>query len=169
MQPILDISKKNAFTVWESGHWNRNKSFGVGILCAGPSGEQLQVIFDKNPKIFNKTALFSLELSNILIGSYVRESNGQLTFDLEILRISSLEAPLVQGHPVPRFGSDILYLAKKRTTVEGIEDLLKDFEEIPSIPNAKELLSVAISKSLTEQSGQYIFWGIPRGANNELC
>jgi hypothetical protein len=42
------------------------------------------------------------------------------------------------------------------------DQILKSFEELPSIPNAREMMVQAISKATTPPSKQKMFWGIPR-------
>lgn len=163
MKPFFDISKSNGFTVWESGCWNEDKHFGYGILVAGPDGSPLQVIYDRDPTRNLKHALFYATAGILIAGCYSKRKGNKRSFDLEVIQIVGLNTAIVQGHPVPRYTDKKLFLSRKLVDIDTpIQELIAEAPDLPSIPNLKELLELAVVKSLTPSSQQRIFYGVPR-------
>lgn len=165
MRPMLDISAKNSFTVWESGRWNEDKGYGSSILVAGPDSEPLPVIFEREPTQNVPHCLFYANVGCILAGSYVKHvpDQNRWLFTLEMVKIESLYTQQVQGHPVPRITDTVLYT--KRVLVLDPNDtfeLLKGFEQPQSLPHSRELMELAIQKSLLPAAEQRMFYGVAR-------
>lgn len=164
MNPKFHISNSKSFTVWETGCWYPNRKNGSAIIVAGPQGEKLQVIYDADPLRTPMPALFFAEVGQVLAGARVRQNGNMLTYHLDLLRIKSLVVKQVQGRPVPTAPDpDILYMSQKQTRVDTpIDKILEDVPDLPSLPNARELMYLAIEKAQTPLESQRVFYGIPR-------
>jgi hypothetical protein len=173
MKPIFDISKSNGFTVWESGCWNEEQHFGSGVLVAGPDGGKLNVIYDRDATRGLKHALFYAGIGELLIGSYVKDKGRKQVVDIEVVRINGLTTETVQGKPVPRYTGESLFLSRRlveglfKDTEKVIEELVKQVPDLPTIPDLKEIVSLAIQKSVTPPDQQRMFYGVPREPEND--
>lgn len=166
MKPILDISAKNSFTVWESCVWR--DTFSSSIVVADEATNKLQVIYDRDPLRSSTHALFYNNVGNILAGCFInkrRSPRVEGTVRVELVRVESLSTKEVQGHTIPDAKLEPLYLTSAsciKCDELDIEEILGSYKEKPSLPNAYALMTAAIQKAMTPPSQQKLFWGIPR-------
>lgn len=167
MKPIIELSDTNRFVVWESGFWNQDKNFGTGVLVAGPNGEELPVIFDRDPTKGLKHGLMLAEVGGFLVGAFVRVTDKTFV-QIEVMKISGLNTPVVGGEITPKADTKNLYIG--RMTIppdtslneQQISKILAKLPKMAELPQAKRLVKLAIKKALTPLDEQGIFYGIPR-------
>jgi hypothetical protein len=172
VKPILDISNKNSFTVWESCVWR--DSFSSSVIVGDQQSNKMQVIYDRDPTRSATHALFYANVDSILAGCFIskptpRFPNSSL-LRLELVRIESLTTKTVQGNTIPDAKLAPLFLTsaagkldfEKGVTQSHLDELLKSFSDLPSLPNARSMLEQAVTKAMTPPAQQRLFWGIPR-------
>lgn len=168
MKPILDISTKGSFTVWESCVWR--EAFSSSVLVAGPDTSKLNVIYDKDPTRSSTHSLFYANVNNVLAGCFISKRDSRRSLDsvrVELMRIEGLTTKLVQDQNVPNAALVPIFLASVPMIVEydkepDFKTLLKTWSDRPSLPNARELMENAIRKAMTPPEQQKLFWGVPR-------
>lgn len=168
MKPILDISSKSSFTVWESCVWR--DAFSSSVLVADHETNKMQVIFDKDPTRSSTHALFYANTGNILAGCFISKGKRPREMDIvrvELMRMENLITKQVQGHTVPEAKLSPVYLSSIAMRVEydvepKFDQLLGAYEDRPSLPHGRQLMENAIRKAMTSPDKQKLFWGIPR-------
>lgn len=171
MKPLLDISNKNNFTVWESCVWRQD--FSSSVLVADQDSKQMQVIYEKNPARNSTHALFYANVSNVLAGCFIskpRRGSTTSKINIELVRIESLTTKTIQGNTVPQAKLTPLYLTSASGVINfdvepeaaALDELLKGYIDQPSLPNAREMMRQAIIKAMTPPDKQKVFWGLPR-------
>lgn len=170
MKPRIELSDKGNATIWESGSWQPSQGIGRGCLVAGPEGEALQVIFDKNPATANFQFLFFANPNQVIATAFVREViPGQTKYDLVLSRLKALETDYVQGEPTLRPELETLWSLKQivpRTTqVHQLVEASYRGDRIGYKEVYKELILAAVEKATTPGTGQRLFWGTPRNTD----
>lgn len=170
MKPQFDITAKNSFAVWESGSWKDKQGIGSAILAADQDSNKLQVIFDKDPTKTQNHALMYANVGYVLAGCFAKRQGPNLNFHLELTRIDSLTTRQVQVDMKAVADTSVLYMSRKLVPLDSqnIKLLaLADMPELPSLPNAYQMMELAIEKALTPLPRQRIFYGLPRLAKND--
>ncbi len=170
MKPRIELSDKGNATIWESGSWLESQHTGRGCLVAGPEGEPLQVIYDKNPQTANFQFLFFANPNQVVATAFVRTMpGGQKKYDLTLSRIKALTTDLVQGEPVLRTDLDTLWTLKQiipanadihRYIEKSYEPTRLGYKSI-----YKDLIFAAVDKATTPGDKQRLFWGTPRNTD----
>lgn len=168
MKPILDISAKNSFTVWESCVWR--DSFSSSVIVGDRDSNKLQVIYERDPTRSSTHALFYANVDSVLAGCFISKSNKKHSTSLvrvELVRIESLTTKQVQGQPVPDAKLVPVFLTSTPIVLDydqepDMKKLLGNFEDLPSLPNARHIMEEAIRKAMTPPAKQRVFWGLPR-------
>lgn len=169
MKPLLDISSKNSFTVWESCVWR--SGFSSSVLVSDQDSNKMQVIYDRDASRSSAHALFYANVGNVLAGCFVTKSRGKTSsVRVELLRIETLTTKTVQGNTVPEAKLAPIHLNSSPCSVvedaqldeKELDRLIGPYEDRPSLPNARELMRQAILKAMTLPEQQHLFWGIPR-------
>lgn len=167
MKPRIELSDKGNPTVWESGSWQSSAGIGRGCLIAGPEGEKLKVIFDKNPQTANFQFLFFANPNQVIATAFVRDvPPGQTKYDLTLSRIKALTSDIVQGESVLKAELETLWTLKQ---IVSKNTQVHQLVEASYLPNRigykdvyKELILAAVDKAMTPSTRQKLFWGVPR-------
>jgi hypothetical protein len=170
MKPRIELSDKGNPTIWESGSWQKPQGIGRGCLVAGPEGEKLQVIFDKNPQTANFQYLFFANPTQVIATAFVRDvPPGQLKYDLTLCRLKALTTDIVQGEGVLKAEFDTLWTLKQIVPKATQVHQLVEASYLPSRLGYKEvykeLILAAVEKATTPASRQKLFWGTPRNSD----
>jgi hypothetical protein len=170
MKPILDISNKSSFTVWES--CVQRPTFSSSVIVGNHEGDKLQVIYDKDPTKTSTHALFYANVGNILAGCFIDKKSGpgKYVAKLELAKITELRTKPIQGNTVPVAVMETLHMASLHIDAQHALDLdkmLESYEHRASIPHALSMLRASIEKAMTPPEKQQLFWGLPRVRNNE--
>lgn len=163
MKLKIDISRHSQFTIWELGGWNPGYQFGTSSIIAGPKGEPLQVIYERDPTKNLLHFLFFAKTGMIAATCYVKQAPDGYAFTLSLGRITELRTELVQGQPRAKADVETLFACRKDVEdTTNLESLLDGVEFPASVPNARELMLHAINKALRPASDQKLFWGVAR-------
>jgi hypothetical protein len=167
MKPRIELSDKGNPTIWESGSWQKPTGIGRGCLIAGPNGEKLQVIFDKNPQTANFQFLFFANPEQVIATAFVRDvPPNQMKYDLTLSRIKALTSDIVQGESVLKAELETLWTLKqivpKHTQVHQLIESSYLPNRIGYKDVYKDLILAAVDKAMTPSTRQKLFWGIPR-------
>lgn len=170
MKPRIELSDKGNATIWESGSWQASQGIGRGCLIAGPEGEPLQVIFDKNPQTANFQFLFFASPNQVIATAFVRTVHpGQIKYDLTLSRLKALTSDIVQGESVLRADLETLWTLKqivpKTTQVHQMVEASYLPARLGYKDAYKELILAAVEKAITPGTGQKLFWGLPRNTD----
>jgi hypothetical protein len=170
MKPRIELSDKGNATIWESGSWQPSQGIGRGCLIAGPEGEPLQVIFDKNPQTANFQYLFFANPNQVIATAFVRRVHpDQTKYDLTLSRLKALTSDIVQGESVLRPELETLWTLKqivpKTTQVHHLVEASYVPDRLGYKETYKELVLAAVEKASTPGSGQRLFWGVPRNTD----
>lgn len=170
MKPRIELSDKGNATIWESGSWQANQGIGRGCLIAGPEGEHLQVIFDKNPQTANFQYLFFASPNQVVATAFVRKVQpGQTKYDLTLSRLKALTTDIVQGEGVLRADLETLWTLKQIVSSSMQVHHLVEASYLPDRVGYKdvykELILAAVEKATTPGTGQRLFWGTPRNTD----
>lgn len=171
MKPLLDISAKNSFTVWESCVWRQDLSSSV--LVSDQDTNKMQVIYDRDPSRSSAHALFYANVGNVLAGCFIKKSrraDSPSVIRIELVRVENLTTKIVQGHTNPEAKLTPIWLTNASGLINfdlepeaaALDELLRGYIDQPSLPNAREMMKQAIMKAMTPPSKQHLFWGIPR-------
>jgi hypothetical protein len=176
MQPRIDISRNNRFTIWEGGGWAEKKGFGTGMIIAGHDGNKLQVVFDVNPTQNVHQCCFFAEIGQVVCEAFVKPADQvidgkNLMVSIELVTIKSLSTRLVQGKAKAKaeFETKWVYRAQARASsaIELAEAYKVDNEFFK--PELYNLIKLAIEKALTPPEQQRVFWAIPRAPREEYA
>jgi hypothetical protein len=170
MKPRIELSDKGNPTIWESGSWQKPQGIGRGCLIAGPEGEKLQVIFDKNPQTANFQYLFFANPNQVIATAFVKDvPPNQIKYDLTLSRIKALTSDIVQGESVLKAELETLWTLKQIVPKTTQVHQLVEASYLPSrigYKNVyKEIMLAAVEKAMTPSAHQKLFWGTPRNAD----
>ena len=178
MRPIIDISSKNSFTIWES--CVQRTSYSSSILVSDQDSNKMKVIYDRDPSKSSTHALFYANVGNILAGCFIEKKNSpkkvgvarnprtfrnlrpkivqstliESSVRVELVRIESLSTKTVQGRTVPHANLAPLYLSVSQLLLEfGSSTEPNDEPDFKTLIGAYEdLPSIPNGRMLMEQA-----------------
>lgn len=148
-------------------------SFSSSVLVADQDSNKMSVIYDKDPTRSAAHALFYANVGNILAGCFISKPTPKHKTSLlrvELVRIEGLTTKQVQTETLPDAKLKALFLASsprdldftKEPSDSELETILQSFADLPSLPNARQMMKEAIIKAMTPPAKQHLFWGLPR-------
>ena len=166
MKIRTDLSSSGRFTIWESGGWHRDGTYGSSVIIANADGSRPDVIFDTDPQQNVTHACFFAEQGMLVAGAFLRPTakpgvyNGQIGLH----RISELTTTIIQGQARPKAVTELMWLRSVNNMDETVGKTLSRLENTSDDLYAAQvnLLTVAFHKAASKSEDQKIFWGNPR-------
>jgi hypothetical protein len=164
---LVEQTQSLSYAMWEEGGLNPLVGNGYATLVAGPNGEKLKVIYDKNPQKNRAHNLYVLDIGHLVSKARIRHlSDKTVGVDLHLLKVDMLYSENVQGHPVPKARVTPIWSMKTVAPHDDVDRVLKEYnsDTLGYAPEVKELLAATLTKAMTPFEEQKMFWGIPRNA-----